>query len=596
MTYSIDYTSRDFDSLKTDLIALIGARTTTSGYTWDPTDYSDLGNVLVEAFSYMGDIMSHYIDRVANETTVDTAVQTNTLLNFANLVDYKPSGPTPASISVTFTNNSVNSIDIPVGTQVMAPLSYGPYTQVYFETTQSYTGLAAGASTTLAALEGKTVNTDRPDLIDSTYNKALPVNLGNSDGTTNQSYTVLDPNIIDSSLIAYVGQSAAFTQWSYVDSLLEWGSTDSVFTTSKNEDGTTNIVFGDGVNGAIPANGQLISATYRVSVGVAGNIKSNSITELTFVPGNLDPQVVTYLSVSNSLPATGGADPDNMSQLRAKIKAALFTRGRAVTLADYANLALMTPQVGKAKATASVYSAVNLYIQPQNDNSATPGYPQATLVSTTSAAVSTGTTITYTTTSAHGFAVGDSVNISGLTPVGYNLSNATIATVPTTTSFTITNALAAGNNTNTNGGYVVDLTPTANFTGTLTPAVTQYMSDKIPAGVSLTVLPPVYVPIYLSLTVTVQSTYKNADAKLAVYQAMLGAGGLFYYDNNVFGDAVTLASVINTVYKASPAITNVSVTQLNINNGSTAADITLAANQIPFLTNNALIITATGGI
>ena len=602
MTYSIDYTSRDFESLKSDLIALIGNRTTAStGYTWDPTDYSDLGNVLIETFSYMGDIMSNYIDRVANETTIDTATQLDTLLNFANLVDYKPSGPTPASINITFTNNSVNSIDIPVGTQVMAPLSYGPYNQVYFETTGSYTGLSSGASTTLAALEGKTVNTDRPDLIDPTYNKALPVSLGNSDGTTNQSYLVLDANIIDNSLSVYVGQSSSFTSWTYVDSLLEWGSFDNVFTTSKNTDGTTAIIFGDGVNGAIPENSQLISATYKVSVGAAGNIKSNSITELTFVPGNLDPQVITYLGVSNSLAAIGGADADNTAQLKTKIKAALFTRGRAVTLTDYANLALMVSQVGKAKATASVYSSVYLYIQPQNDNTATPGYPSATLVSTTSAAVSTGSVITYTTTSAHGFAVGDKVSISGLTPVGYNLSNATIATTPTSTTFTVSNALTAGNNSSTIGGTVIDLTPTANFSTLIQTSPTlgtlaQYMSDKIPAGVSLTYLPPTYVPIYLTINITIKSTYKKSDAKLAVYQAMLGAGGLFYYDNNTFGDAITLASITNYAYNASSAITNVNITQLNINNGSTAADITLTSDQIPFLTSTALIINTTGGI
>ena len=592
----IDYTSRDFDSLKSDLVALVGNRTSTTGYSWNPTDYSDLGNVLVEAFAYMGDIMSHYLDRVANETSVDTAVQLNTLLNFANLVDYKPSGPTPSSVNITFTNNTSSAIDLPVGTQVMAPLSYGPYSQVYFETITAYSGLAAGASVTLSALEGKTVNTDRPDLIDSTYNKALPINLGNSTGATNQSFTIIDTNIIDSSLVVYVGQGVAFTQWSYVDSLLEWGASDNVFTTRRNADGTTTVIFGDGVNGAIPSNGQVISALYRISVGAAGNIKSNSVTELTFVPGNLDPQVITYFTVSNGLPATGGADPDNLAQLRQKIKAAMFSRGRAVTLSDYANLAKLVSQVGKANASASVYSAVNLYIQPQNDNSPAPGYPQATLISSTSAAVSSGTAITYTTTSAHGFAVGDYVSISGLLPITYNLSNVQIASVPTTTTFTITNALAAGNNTNTLGGYVIDLTPTAAFSGTLVPAVTKYMSDKIPAGVSLTILPPTYVPIYLTVTVTVSSAYKNTDAKLAVYQKLLGVDGLFYYDHNTFADVIYLADVISNIRSASSGIINVNVTQLNTTNAATVGDITLTASQIPFLTAANLIINAIGGI
>ena len=125
----IDYTSRDFSALKEDLISLIQSRTSSS---WDPSDPSDLGPILVVSFAYMGDIMSYYLDRVANETSVETAIKRETLLNFAALYGYKPSGPTPAVVDVTFTNVSDVSIDLPIGTQVMAPLLYGPYTEIYF--------------------------------------------------------------------------------------------------------------------------------------------------------------------------------------------------------------------------------------------------------------------------------------------------------------------------------------------------------------------------------------------------------------------------------------------------------------------------------
>lgn len=57
---------------------------------------------------------------------------------------------------------------------------------------------------------------------------------------------------------------------------------------------------------------------------------------------------------------------------------------------------------------------------------------------TLSNVVGSGTTITYTTTSAHKLYVGDSVTISGVDPVNYNMT-ATVATVPSSTTFTITN-------------------------------------------------------------------------------------------------------------------------------------------------------------
>lgn len=582
----IDYTSRDFEALKADLIALISARTNTA---WDPTDYSDLGNVLVESFAYMGDIMSHYLDRIANETTIDTAIQKSTLLSLARLYDYKPSGPTPAEVTVTFTNTSDVTVDIPVGTQVMAPLSYGPFAQAYFETTQSATAVEPGASITLPASEGKTVNTDRPDLIDSTYNKPLPSNLGTSSGVANQVFQLVDPGVIDSSIIAYVGQGSAFGSWSYVDSLLEHGPKDLVFTTQRNDDDTVSLVFGDGINGAIPPSGQLISSLYKVSVGVAGNIKSGSISELTFIPGNIDPQAITYLTVSNLLPAYGGADSDDTSQLKKKIKAAVLSRQRAVTLEDYSSLALLTPQVGKANATSSVYSSVNLYIQPQNDNSAAPGFPEAIIAGVSGS----GTDVTYTTTTPHNFSIGDVVDISGLEPIGYNASSATITAITTSSphTFTIANTTTAAL---TRNGVVISHTPT-NTWQSIKSAVEAYMQDKIPAGTTLSVNPPVYVPIYLKVKVYIESSYRQADIKLAVYKNLIGTGGLFQYTNNTFGAKIPLSAVISAIQSIN-GISSVEINQLSTDGSSSVGSLTLASNQIPYLISSSLVTQVEGGI
>jgi uncharacterized phage protein gp47/JayE len=586
----IDYTSRDFESIKEDLITLIRTKTNSD---WDPTNYSDLGYVLVEAFAYMGDIMSHYLDRIANETSIDTAIQRNTLLSLAKLYGYKPSGPTPAEVYVTFTNVSTDAVDIPVKTQVLAPLSYGPYSVVYFETTESASALAPGLSITLKAQEGITVNTDRPDLIDSTYNKALPANLGTSSGTENQVFLVIDSNVIDSSISVYVGQSSAFSLWNYVSSLLEYGPTDTVFTTERNNDGTLSIVFGDGINGSIPPASQLISSTYKTSVGAAGNIKSNSISELTFIPGNTDTQALTYLTVSNVAPAYGGADADNTSQIRTKIKAAVSARRRAVTLDDYAELALLVSQVGKTKAQSSVYSSVNLYLQTQEDNSAAPGYPQATIAT----ASGSGTVVTYNTASPHGLSAGNVVNISGLYLTAYNLYGATILAVPTTTSFTVTNAATGTWNAVTaNGrtGLVIKTTPTNNWYA-IQSSVLQYMADKIPAGVTLNILPPTYVPVYVDAAITIQDTYKQSDIKLAVYKALLGTNGLFQYSKNVFGGTVPLSSVI-TAIQSIPGVISTSVTKYNKDGGASAASFTVESNEILYLTSSNLVSSVTGGI
>jgi predicted phage baseplate assembly protein len=165
----------------------------------------------------------------------------------------------------------------------------------------------------------------------------------------------------------------AFTPWSYVDSLTESGPNQLVFTTNVDADGNVSIEFGDGINGAIPPANQVISALYRISAGAAGNLNSGTIEEVTFIPGNIVPEAIGYLAVSNPSAAFGGADGDDNDQIRAKVKNAITTRRRAVTLSDYAALASQVSGVGRTKSVAAVYSSVTLYLQTQNDDSVTPG-------------------------------------------------------------------------------------------------------------------------------------------------------------------------------------------------------------------------------
>ena len=592
----IDYTSKDFAGIKADLISLISERT---GTAWNPTDYSDLGNVLVESFAYMGDLMSHYIDRAANETSIDNAVQTDTLLGFANLFDYKPAGPTPATIQVTFTNISSNSVDIPVGTQVLAPLNYGSYSVAYFETTAAAIALAPSASITLTALEGKTVNTDRPDLIDPTYNKPLPANVGTSTGKPNQVFTIIDSNIIDSSLVVYVGQGVAFSQWKYVDSLIEYGPRDNVFTTLRNSDGTTSLVFGDSIRGAIPATGQVISALYRTSVGIAGNIKSLSLTEVSFIPGNVDPQATTYLTVSNALPSTGGTDPEDLTQLRKKIKAAISSRQRAISLHDYETLALMVPQVGKASASTANQFTVNVAIQAQYDGTFTPGSTLSVLPIGATAGVSDGSITTYTTIDPHGLAVGDIVSVFGLAPNTFNTYTTPVYTVPTPNTFTLNfGSGGAGVTSNTIEGIVVKNTPTTAVASIIDETHT-YLSDKIAVNTYVNTFNALYTPVFLKMNVTVDPAYKNADVKLAIYQALLGTTGLFSYDNVTFNMSVPRSSVVSKV-KSVGGVLDCVLTAYNIGDSSTSvgsvSDLTFSYYQIPILSPSTLSINATGGI
>jgi len=98
---AIDYTSRDYYSLREALIERVKLRVP----TWQGTDVNDFGVALVESFAYMGDLVNYYIDRIANESYIYTATQRKNILNLATMFGYTPGGYVSANVDVTFTNN-----------------------------------------------------------------------------------------------------------------------------------------------------------------------------------------------------------------------------------------------------------------------------------------------------------------------------------------------------------------------------------------------------------------------------------------------------------------------------------------------------------
>src|SRR4249919_369298 len=96
----IDYMARDAGSFLQSMRALIPAKLP----EW--TDYesqADFGNVLLQLFAHMGDILSYYQDRVANESFLGTAQQRRSVIQHLRLIGYQLSTAAPASATLTLT-------------------------------------------------------------------------------------------------------------------------------------------------------------------------------------------------------------------------------------------------------------------------------------------------------------------------------------------------------------------------------------------------------------------------------------------------------------------------------------------------------------
>ena len=89
-TFPIDYTSRDFDSIREDLINY------TKRYYPDTfQDFSEasFGSLMLDTVAYVGDIMSFYLDYQVNEGFLDTASEYSNVLRLAKQMGYKFTGP-----------------------------------------------------------------------------------------------------------------------------------------------------------------------------------------------------------------------------------------------------------------------------------------------------------------------------------------------------------------------------------------------------------------------------------------------------------------------------------------------------------------------
>lgn len=137
--------------------------------------------------------------------------------------------------------------------------------------------------------------------------------------------------------------------WLPARDLLASGPRDRRFVGELTDDGPLALRFGDGRHGAPPPPGGLLQVRYRVGGGTDGNVGSEAIAHLVLCAGTGAGGAIT--GVRNPLPAAGGIDPEPLDQVRQLAPLAPHrARLRAVTAADYAELAARVPGVRRAAA------------------------------------------------------------------------------------------------------------------------------------------------------------------------------------------------------------------------------------------------------
>ena len=361
----IDYMARDYESLLQAMRDQIPQKLA----QWtDFANEADFGNVLLELFAYIGDILSYYQDRVANESFLGTAQTRRSVIQHLRLIGYElgTAAPAAAELTLAVPGSVTEAVTISKG-DAFATKSQKDRPSMRFEYTRDspltidFSTITPDPVTGRKVISGVPVEEGR--LIDAEV-------LGTSAGTPNQRFPLAHPGVMLGRLDAAqpAGQdvlvltqlAGTVDEWTRRESLAfsEAGQNDYFVEIDENDQAT--IVFGDGNLGSIPRQGAQITASYRVGGGLAGNVLANTVTTIIDAP----QLALLGATATNPAPATGGAEREDIAHAVQQAPAVFRSLRRAVTASDYQALALSYKGVGKVRADATGWNEVTLYVAP----------------------------------------------------------------------------------------------------------------------------------------------------------------------------------------------------------------------------------------
>ena len=251
---SIDYTSKDFDSLRARLIELVRSVFP----DWTDFEVASFGNLLIEMYAFVGDVVTFYQDNLARESRLVTATQRKNVMALARMLGYRLHGAQAATVEllVSLSRPPAASTTIPAGTIVRTQEVTEP---IRFQLLEDAV-IAAGADPPEATViaEHSKPHTQRHDA------------RGLADLEVVLDYT---PYLDGSAVV-----STPSGGYSEVESFLGSGPNDRHFVVLVDQSDRATLRFGNGVNGRPPAG--TVTARYKTGGGAEGNVDAHRLVVL----------------------------------------------------------------------------------------------------------------------------------------------------------------------------------------------------------------------------------------------------------------------------------------------------------------------------
>jgi hypothetical protein len=322
---SMDYSDKDFESLKARLFDLI--RSVFPAWTDDAV--ANFGNILIEGFCFVGDVLGFYQDQQAREGRFGYVQLRKNMIALVKLIDYQLPGAEAATADVTLTVSNASDLVGPV--------------------VPSSTPVIIGTRAITNPVKGEIQGSVSFDIESGETSKDFPWR----HSLTQTPYVVASTGKADQSILMPFGPFLDGTDyvttptqgpWILVGSFFDSGPNDPHYRIDVDQNDRALFIFGDNKNGVIPVGN--ITCGYEIGGGITGNVESGSLEKVegTFVDslGN-----AAYITSTNANGAEGGGPREEVEAARVNAPQSLRVLNRTVAREDYEINAKRVPGVGR---------------------------------------------------------------------------------------------------------------------------------------------------------------------------------------------------------------------------------------------------------
>ena len=314
---NIQITDLDFNTIKTNLKKFLQSQNTLQDYNYEGSALSTLLDIL----SYNTQYNAYYLNMVANEMFLDSALQRSSVVSHAKLLNYTPkSAAAPsATINITFNQVTDSSLTLPKFTSFMSEAIDGVN---YKFVTVNSTTLNTNTVSNSVTFSNLVIKQGEPITLNYSYDSAANPTAIFDLPDTNADTTTLTVTVQQS------GSNTAYEIYTLASDYLSLDASSSVYFLQEGINGYYQIYFGDGILGKSITDGNIVTVSYIVTNGTSST-GANNFVLMDAVSGYSNTTITPITST------TQGSEKETIESIKYTAPKSYSAQGRAVTKEDY---------------------------------------------------------------------------------------------------------------------------------------------------------------------------------------------------------------------------------------------------------------------